>query len=328
MGNECSTKADCVVGKLHEDGEYNQTKPMKLVDFRFKKHENEGFSPRNEYYETPYHTENFEMHSISHDPYQDQGDKLDDLKTFRFKNAIRTMDSLVHRPKEKKEMRYVEVVTVGKTKDMNPLSPNALTVYDKLGPFSLKDAKNEPLGQDRKDNPTYGPYRYEDGTTYTGQFYEGEKEGNGIETTPDGEIYEGQFSGGVRSGQGRLVMKTGDVLQGVFVKGMVQGKAKLVLFETGNTIEGEFRDNRPHGVCEEIDQAGKVVYKGDYSEGVRSGHGSIKFEDGGLYEGEFKEGVFHGKGKLDSDDFKVMAGGGHGDHEEDLEDYNFVLKSS
>ena len=40
----------------------------------------------------------------------------------------------------------------------------------------------------------------------------------------------------------------------------------------------------------------KIVYKGDFINGLKTGSGKFEF-DGNLYEGDFVDGQFHGKGK-------------------------------
>ena len=39
-------------------------------------------------------------------------------------------------------------------------------------------------------------------------------------------------------------------------------------------------------------------YIGAFSEGVRDGHGYLKWSNGDVYEGDFKNGLRHGRGAL------------------------------
>jgi len=74
---------------------------------------------------------------------------------------------------------------------------------------------------------------------------------------------------------------------------------------TGISYEGCFNPSgQMHGhgtllVPEELQrQIGIDRYTGDYSRGLRSGHGVLNFPDGAVYEGHFSENMRHGSGAM------------------------------
>ncbi len=50
-----------------------------------------------------------------------------------------------------------------------------------------------------------GPYLYDDGSTYKGQFSNGNRNGLGTEITRDGSVYEGYWQNDSKTGNGRLL---------------------------------------------------------------------------------------------------------------------------
>lgn len=65
--------------------------------------------------------------------------------------------------------------------------------------------------------------RYPDGSTYTGDFVDGVRQGQGEIVMPDGFRYNGQWQGGEMTGKGTATYGNRDVYEGEFVKGKREG---------------------------------------------------------------------------------------------------------
>ena len=65
-----------------------------------------------------------------------------------------------------------------------------------------------------KDLPVLGPYRYEDGSTYLGQYKNGLRHGEGRQIFTDGSLYEGFWRYDKVDMKGRMISKVGDFYEG------------------------------------------------------------------------------------------------------------------
>lgn len=95
----------------------------------------------------------------------------------------------------------------------------------------------------------------------------------------DGDIasfYEGSCLNGKANGYGKASGRD------IFVGGFKDGKKE------GYGIYYYGKESHVYG----------QIYKGQYSNDLRNGHGSMKMPDGGIYNGEYKDGLWHGKGRL------------------------------
>ena len=74
------------------------------------------------------------------------------------------------------------------------------------------------------NNPYLGPYLYNKGGVYAGQYKNGLRHGHGVQIWPDGSYYEGQWENDVVNGEGRLVAFDGDFYEGQWSNGKTNGK--------------------------------------------------------------------------------------------------------
>lgn len=58
---------------------------------------------------------------------------------------------------------------------------------------------------------------------------------------------------------------------------------------------GQFRDGLKDGRGEEYNKEGRLVYKGDFSEGHRHGFGAVFLSEGHRYMGRLEKGVMTGE---------------------------------
>lgn len=97
-----------------------------------------------------------------------------------------------------------------KVNEMNQISERAIKVEDNKGRFRVR------YMDDNINNgaPVLGPYRYEKGETYLGQYHNGMRHGKGRMVWPDGTVYEGQWISNKRHGKGRVIYAQGDYYEG------------------------------------------------------------------------------------------------------------------
>lgn len=130
-------------------------------------------------------------------------------------------------------------------------------------------------------------YQYPNGSTFQGQIQTnkgGEKirEGFGVQKWSDDSIYTGFWKGDMASGYGILVHKNGDTYEGYFKQDQQNGYG-ILKTKKGNRMEGTWLNDQLHGTGFEIIK-GQYSYTGGYKHGLKSGYGSIEFQDGTKYE--------------------------------------------
>ena len=159
-----------------------------------------------------------------------------------------------------------------------------------------------------------GVFTLGDGSEYEGQFANGEIQGHGLRKWPNGSSYSGEFHrgemhGGARSvaiflhraasscADGIFIYANGDKYEGGFKGNKRDGEGRIEC-ANGNSFAGHFRENRMHG-------DGRLIwrdvakYSGGWANGERSGWGVEHFAlSGDSFEGEFANDRRHGKGRF------------------------------
>jgi len=90
------------------------------------------------------------------------------------------------------------------------------------------------------------PDGYGLGCVYEGDFFEGVRQGYGIETYNNGVRYEGEFDDCFPNGKGTLIYTDGSSYEGEVDTGLGNGKGTFI-YPDGDKLTGEFRDGRPVG---------------------------------------------------------------------------------
>ena len=136
-----------------------------------------------------------------------------------------------------------------------------------LGKFDY-EPYNRP---DIHDLPVLGPYLYNKGGVYFGQYRNGLRHGQGLQIWPDGSYYEGYWENDLVNGIGRLVASEGDVYEGQWLNGKTNGKG--VYYHTnGAKYDGEWRDDMQEGFGVET-LPYVLKYEGQYYRGLKEGMG-------------------------------------------------------
>ena len=135
------------------------------------------------------------------------------------------------------------------------------------------------------------------GIIYVGLFNKNGLNGKGLRYNKEiNHIYKGDFLNGLRHGTGKDY-RDNIKYEGEFRKDKKCGKGKI-LFESGDTYEGEFSDNKFNGYGHYIWAKNKHEYKGNYLNGKFNGEGFYKWGENEYYNGEYVNGIKEGEGEL------------------------------
>ena len=125
----------------------------------------------------------------------------------------------------------------------------------------------------------------EDGSTYVGQYKNGQPNGFGSLTSYDNTVlYDGEFKNGLKHGIGKLVVTDKYNYSGPFENDVICGSNGILCDNAGN------------------------IYEGDFDNGKFNGFGKYKMSNGDSYLGEFKGGLFHGKGLYQDKNGNIFDG--------------------
>lgn len=140
----------------------------------------------------------------------------------------------------------------------------------------------------------HGTWTHPDGRKYEGEFKDGQPNGQGIWTHTDGRKYEGEYKDGKRHGQGIWTHTDGSKYEGEYKDGKRHGQGTYT-FTGGSIYEGEWKNDEQHGQGTYTHADGDK-YEGEYKDGQEHGQGTYTHADGRKYEGEWKDGKYHGQG--------------------------------
>ena len=135
------------------------------------------------------------------------------------------------------------------------------------------------------------------GIIYIGLFNKSGLNGKGLRYNREiNHIYKGDFLNGLRHGNGKDY-RDNIKYEGEFIKDKKCGKGKI-LFDSGDTYEGEFNENKFNGYGHYIWAKNKHEYKGNYLNGKFNGEGFYKWGENEYYNGEYVNGIKEGEGEL------------------------------
>lgn len=156
-----------------------------------------------------------------------------------------------------------------------------------------------------------GPLLYQNGSTYQGQVYLGQRHGHGVEITKKGDIYEGGWDKDLKLGRGRMILADGTMYEGEWLNNNCHGLGLYVKnFDNSNkqTYKGSFIDGLQDGYGEEVFFGQNLTYTGEFVKNIKHGRGIMTYPDKTRYEGEFVNGIQHGIGKYNYPDGTLYDG--------------------
>ena len=141
------------------------------------------------------------------------------------------------------------------------------------------------------------------GVLYVGLFNKLGLNGKGLRYNKEiNHIYKGDFLNSQRHGKGKDY-RNNSKYEGDFIKDKKCGKGKII-FDSGDTYEGEFRDNKFNGYGHYIWFKNGHEYKGNYFNGKFHGEGFYKWGKNEYYNGEYVNGIKEGEGEISYADGK------------------------
>ena len=149
----------------------------------------------------------------------------------------------------------------------------------------------------------------EENYNYIGNIFYNKKDGFGIQNFPKtNSIYIGYFLNDKRINVCKFEDKSKSYTYKGETKNNFTGKYGIYNnYGNGMVYEGEFENNRKHGIGIETYIDGGV-YKGEFKNGLRHGVGSYFWVDGSRYEGEWKNNLMEGYGIYNFKDGSFCSG--------------------
>ena len=136
----------------------------------------------------------------------------------------------------------------------------------------------------------YATYAWFSGDTYTGEFLNGQYNGEGEYQFSDGRHYTGSWVNSQKNGYGVFSFANGDVYEGMFANDVCHGDGKYT-FPNGDVYTGNFSNGSYEGIGT-FTWANGTEYTGEWSAGVKHGRGLITFPDGQTQEGTWDNDVY------------------------------------
>lgn len=151
-------------------------------------------------------------------------------------------------------------------------------------------------------DPQPGSATYVDGSTYTGLWQRGRREGGGARVTSlNGDVFEGDFRGDAITGSGCKVYANGDKYDGEFVLGVRhgQGTYQCAAVNGGSCYEGGWAADRRTGQGTCVYPEEGYRYAGEWLNDARHGQGTLTaLDERGAYEGPWTADSKHGEGAV------------------------------
>lgn len=219
----------------------------------------------------------------------------DDLNTFNFtkverKKLLNNMNMMHENANISEHAPKSSIATV--TDHMNEMTPVAKEVYNK----EVKASVTRKEYQSKFEKyPYLGPYKFQDGSTYEGQFNLGLRHGFGRQIWKDGSIYEGYWEDDKCKGKGRLINQEGHIYFGDWKDDKAEGKGIFKHID-GTCYDGDWKNDVQCGFGKETWNDGSI-YEGEYLDSLKHGQGSFKWSDGSQYNGDFVKNDISGHGK-------------------------------
>ena len=144
-----------------------------------------------------------------------------------------------------------------------------------------------------------GTYTWATGSKYEGLWYMFDQDGQGTFTWANGMTYVGSWKKDREEGRGRKTFLDGSVYDGEFTQGTMQGYGEYT--DAYRKYEGEFVADQFHGYGTHewlVGEHAGQVYKGQWQNGNRIGHGKMSWPEGSVYEGQWEDSKRHGHGTM------------------------------
>ncbi|AFU70520.1 hypothetical protein P700755_003949 [Psychroflexus torquis ATCC 700755] len=172
--------------------------------------------------------------------------------------------------------------------EQGKLNGNGYYVYSDSSVYSGHFSNNKKEG--------YGDFLFNNKDLYQGEWKEDRFDGIGFYSYNNGDFYIGDWQDGIQNGTGtietRLYKYTGDISSGV-----VSGYGEIDYKKEGDIYKGNFSQNIKSSLGTYFYKNGNK-YEGEFQNDLFNGIGIFTYEDGSRYQGEFYNGKIYGEGSL------------------------------
>ena len=151
-----------------------------------------------------------------------------------------------------------------------------------------------------------GTLKYSNGSTYTGHFFEGAKNGHGHYISSEGFEYIGDWIGGKQTGHAQISYKNGDLYTGRVKAGLRHGQGEFFQVITNRNCKGLWIKDVLKENIEITDP--RWTFKGTVQISTGTGKGILEYKDGSTYSGYVVGFRRNGKGTLEFKSGEVISG--------------------
>ena len=138
----------------------------------------------------------------------------------------------------------------------------------------------------------YGTLKYNNGDVYTGIWAKNKRDNTGMCKYKNGDRYEGNWKDDTYDGYGHLTYANGDEYGGGWENGKMNGRGKYRKAD-GSTYDGLFKDGKKDGGGLLITAAGDTI-AGEFKDDNMHGYNYIRLKDGARILGMFKNDIQNG----------------------------------
>uniref|UniRef100_A0A7S1KSR7 Uncharacterized protein n=1 Tax=Percolomonas cosmopolitus TaxID=63605 RepID=A0A7S1KSR7_9EUKA len=142
--------------------------------------------------------------------------------------------------------------------------------------------------------------------TYDGEFKNDCKEGFGVIIYANGEQYEGKWRGGYPHGEGCYIFADGSKYVGNFERGLRNGRGVLHYSDGITTYDGEWHNDKKQGKAQVTFPNGKYV--GEMQNDMKEGYGRYVYKNGSVFSGYWHVNQKNGKGSFKNQDGSTYVG--------------------
>ena len=151
-----------------------------------------------------------------------------------------------------------------------------------------------------------GTLIYSNGSTYTGHFFEGAKNGHGHYISSEGFEYIGDWIGGKQTGHAQISYKNGDLYTGRVKDGLRHGRGEFFQVVTNRNCKGLWSKDVLKENIEITDP--HWTFKGSFEIAAGTGKGILQYKDGSKYSGHIIDFRRDGKGTLEFKSGEAISG--------------------
>ena len=150
----------------------------------------------------------------------------------------------------------------------------------------------------------------EDGSgKYVGDWYHGQRQGIGTMITVEGDSYTGEWYEDMMHGHGTFISNNCEKYVGTFVRGEMEGIGTMEWPSRGDKYEGHWSSGVMNGEGSFFSGVDGSLFKGNFKDGEKIGHGVIELSSGdtysGLFDGDDTDTVFGIIKTAEGDSFQV-----------------------